>query len=184
MDIGSIADSPVGGWIALAIALALVVVQLWNYFRPLQMRVVGFVVPYVHNNISLVLVRLGFVNPSSRGRTVCDVFVDSTLKNVTVQQPLVEYQLNQNALIYRLPKDETRCSIPIAEALQPPLDILPHQSQSKWKVFLLEIPEELGTESQATVLKFHAYDYRKKQIASCCKQAVAGEILGFSFPFC
>jgi hypothetical protein len=183
MDIGSIIDSPVVAWVALAIVLPTAFYQLWCHFRRLQMRIVGFAIPYVHNNTSLVLVRLAFVNPSSRYRTVCDISVDSTLKNVTVQPPVLEYLPNQNTLNYKLPKDETRCSIPIAEALLPPLDIFPHQSQSKWLAFLLEIPVELGTESQATVLEFRAYDYRKKQIADCCRVAVAGKICGFSFPF-
>ena len=119
------------GGIAFVIAGILSFLQLKDYFRPLRL-----MVTYEHcqpsdNSTSLILYRLSFVNPASRGRTVSYLDVTSIVKGIPLIELKTEVEPNLQTVTYSLSNVSRR--LPFAEILQLPLDIPPNQSLSKWK---------------------------------------------------
>ncbi len=183
-------------WFALAIALGSIGWQIKDFFPRLRMSVVDLYIPYVYKNMSLVLVRLAFVNPSSRAKCVChvDINIKSTIIPVHRAEVLAMYEKDLHTLIYALPEAQNhQFPLAVVESLQIPLDIPPHQSLSKWCVFAAEIEGD-KLEPVIAIAEFRAYDYQlkvsgfrlsfpKRPMAYCWKQILAGQTTAVSWPF-
>ncbi|MBN1160681.1 MAG: hypothetical protein JXA17_01875 [Dehalococcoidales bacterium] len=184
-------------WIAaLALVMSLITVffQLRFYLFRVRLRILDYIVPYVHGRLSLAVVRLAIVNPSSKAISVCNINIISSLKDVPAKQVVVEYSEDFLTSYYKLANDETeyRFQMPTSELLRTPLDILPHQSVSKWIVFSLELPEwimERDERTLVTMLDFVVYDHRydvwkqRGKIAHGWKQALVGRKFSASWPY-
>jgi hypothetical protein len=186
----------IAGVAGLAIALGSVAWQAKDYSSRLRMSVLDLVIPHVYKNISLVLVRLAFVNPSSQVRSVChvDISIKSIVNPVLRAEVLATYSEDFRVLFYKPSIEETNYQFPVptSESLQIPLDIPPHQSVSKWCVFALGIEGDYS-EPRIAIAEFRVYDklkisgfglsLPKRPMAYCWKQVLAGKTITASWPF-
>ena len=87
----------------------------------------------------LVLLRLTFVNPATRGRTVGYMRCGMP-DSATVAQPPHEYEEGHDTLKYWIPSTaHVEAYLSEDETLLPPLDIPPQQSRSKWYALLVRM---------------------------------------------
>jgi hypothetical protein len=128
-------------WVALVISLIALGFQMRNYFVPLRMEVTDLHVAQVVGDTILLLFRLSLTNNSSRGKVVYNMLPISMTNTVTVDKVLGEFELSSQTASYKLTKSDVGLKIPISELLLPPLDILPHQSLSKWVGLKLTLPQ-------------------------------------------
>ena len=179
--------------LALLIALTTAFFQFRDYYFRIRMRVLDYIVPYVHGQLSLVAVRLALVNPSSKAASVCHIDIKSSLRDVPVIPVHLEYSEDFQTSYYRLDNDDSeyRFQMPTSELLRIPVDILPHQSLNKWLVFSVELPKWAfeRRENIVTILEFSAFDHRynvwkqKGKVSSCWKQALVGKKFSASWPY-
>jgi hypothetical protein len=172
--------------LSLLVAIAVLVVQIVNYRRRLRMDLTYFHVLGVSKDISLFLIRLSFVNNSSTGRVVYDIVPENTTENITLDKAHYKLDLGHLDLIYQLPT-EGEMTLPISESLLPPLDILPHQSLSKWFGMEMKVTPKRVTETKEIVeekvvvetkpienlkviVRVRALDVDLHEIASCEKE--------------
>jgi hypothetical protein len=119
------------GVIALLLSLTLLIVDIRRYYLRLRMKVQAVMVAWHGDNSSLVLFRLTFVNPASRGKTVNVVAINKPFGIVARGFPYI-YEKGLQSVICPLPNGEKGLLLPTDEVLQHALDIPPHQSRSKW----------------------------------------------------
>jgi hypothetical protein len=190
----------IAGIVALIVALASIGWQIWDYFPRLRMSAVDLYIPHVYRNMSLLFVRLAFVNPSSRVRSVGDIDIRININSTSIPVNFAEVEATYSSqdlhvLFHKLTKDNSSYQFPIptSELLQITLDIPPHQSASKWYVFGLMTRADY-VESQSALVMFRVYDHRlkaslhdaflyKRSMASCSRTIPLGKIVTTSWSF-
>ena len=91
----------------------------------------------------LVLLRICFVNPAAKGRTVGYIQVGKP-DNASLSQSPYGFDEDEGTLTYGIPNDaDTEVHLSEDEIIWLPLDILPHQSQSGWYALLLRMNEQV-----------------------------------------
>jgi len=110
-------------------------IQVRDYQRPLRLLVTYLDCQPADKGTSLIALRLAFVNPASRARTVCGIDVESKMSGTRLIELSQEVDLNHQTATYSLPS--VSLQLPFAETLQFPLDIPPNQSLSRWLVIAL-----------------------------------------------
>jgi hypothetical protein len=166
------------GYLAL-IASAIVLWQdIRRYRLSLRVRVSQARVLWYKDNVSIVLFRLMFVNPASRGKTV---------NNVKLHPPPVIND-KQYPFVYCEDLQYVKCPLPnvdkpekflFEQILEFPLDIPPHQSRWGWYSKYLEIPpsEQAGIwETVPVPFQFYVFDIDDKQIAKCEVQLTLNQL--------
>lgn len=117
------------GYIALALAVALTVMDIVRYRRRLRLTVSHLTI-WNTGNQSLVLFHLILVNPSSSGRTVLTHSIGTPIGITgTTAIPLRNEQLE--SAYFLLPNGDKSPLYPESEILRGSLDIPPHQSVSR-----------------------------------------------------
>ena len=122
--------------VAAAVAATLVCFEVRRYRVPLQMRVREVdIAARAEDKFYLILLRIAFVNPATRGRTVYHIAVHQS-DEVHVEQPPHEYSKRRDEITYKLPAMQGAqggdVTLSLDEVLQLPLDIPPHQSRYLW----------------------------------------------------
>lgn len=130
------------GILGFLLAGILAYLEWHRYYVPLHLKVRELQVHRSPDGIHfLVLLRVCFVNPAARGKTVGYIQVGKP-DNATVAQPPYEYEEGHNTLRYWIPNTpHVESYLSEDEILVLPLDIPPHQSQSKWYVLLFQMNE-------------------------------------------
>lgn len=146
------------GGIGFVVAGLLAYFQFRDYIRPLRLLITYLDCQPTGTETSLILLRISLVNHSSTGRIVYDIDVTSKTDKSPLIELIEEVDPNLQNVTYSLPNVSRR--LPFDEVLQFPLDIPPHQSQSKWKAIAM------GYQGVApisgTILRFRATALKKK----------------------
>jgi hypothetical protein len=127
------------GLIALLVGLALSTLAIRDYFLRLRMIPTWIEVVLADNNTALVLLRISFVNHSSRGQVVRDIRPINTLDNASIVPLKMEADLNRQTVICSI--SNVSRQLPFDEWLQPPIHIPPYQCLNKWMVFGVDYTE-------------------------------------------
>jgi hypothetical protein len=143
---GSSGGINIPSWILAVIAVYGVFSVIYPALHRLRMEILRSGVQYYFRGIALVLIRLAFVNPSSRYKTVVDVQPRSEQERIAVRAIPPIYHQGLSEISYKLASGEVQ-SLPISVSLQVPLDIPPHQSQSKW----LAVSVKCGKKELSTI---------------------------------
>ena len=130
--------SGIVGILGFLLAVSLVFLEWHRYCLPLQMRLKELILVDSSSDTYLVLLSLTFVNPSSVGKTVYSI--RGGVPNREDLKPCRPESLEGlDGAVVRLPNAEKARKVPVAELLWLPLDIPPHQSQSKWYPALIHV---------------------------------------------
>jgi hypothetical protein len=152
------------GVLGFGLALALAVLEYHRYHISLKMRVREIRLVGSSRDMFLVLLRVTFVNPATKGRTVFHLRVGAPDREAASQPPY-EYDEDYDTLVYELPTSRNvRVHLSLAETLQLPLDIPPHQSRSHWFPVAIQ-RESVGTDIPSICMHLLAEDVDEKTIA-------------------
>jgi hypothetical protein len=151
------------GLIALLVGLCLSTLAIRDYFLRLRMIPTWIEVELADNNTALVLLRISFVNLSSRGQVVRDVRPISTLDNAGIATLMVEADPNRQTVTCSISNVSRR--LPFDEWLQPPIHIPPYQCLNKWMVFGLDYTEAYPTD--ITIVNIEAVSAGKTAKVIC-----------------
>jgi hypothetical protein len=164
----SIAD--ILGVLGFLLAVGLAALEIRSYLLPLQLRITMAHLVQTHKGVSLVSLLIAFVNPASRSRTVYHILTDIP-HNTTLMTPPYQYRydISHPMMEYKLPSGGNVLSIPIDELLQPPLDILPLQSQTKRCIIQTNL-EHLMVGSTQIRLPLIAQDVFGRKVATFDKE--------------
>lgn len=160
----------IAGVLGFILALFLAYIEYHRYRIRLRMEIVSLLVAKVNNHVSVVFVRLTFLNQSSRGRTVCYLMQKPTIA-VEITDCQKNYQLSQGQTFVtcEYPSDDGMETVQMLPGmiLELPLDILPHQSQTRWCPFLVLWDRPIPPDINSVVLGLEAQDISRRTIASC-----------------
>jgi len=155
------------GILGFLLASALGYFEWHRYHIPLKLQVRELEVHRSPDGIHfLVFLRLSFVNPATRGKTVFHILLGKP-DNATVSQPPYEYDETHDTLKYWIPNTPyVEAYLSEDKTLVFPLDIPPHQSRSKWHPLLFEMREAVqGFDIPIVHIEVFAKDVFGKTIA-------------------
>lgn len=169
------------GILGFCLSVVLGYLYLKNYFARLGM----FVSPVeVHHkkdgSQTLLLFHISFVNRSSVGKTVCEVsYIVNSPYDSYISDTLYQTDIENGRLLVVEKSGKQIAHIPLSEYLECPLDIQPHQSQSKCYPLLLlweanNQDEQVG--KAPFVITFSAYGVSKKICSSSSKRISADDL--------
>ena len=159
------------GSLGLLLALLLAAVEVYRYYSGLRLGVrevaLGGISVQSEYTYFLVLLRLAFVNPSPRGRTVYHVLVASP-DNVSISTSPYQYDKGLHELIYSIPNESDelmKARVPRGDVLWLPLDIPPYQSRSGYVVIIVRVDVPKAFPPLSTHLTLTAQDVSLKCVA-------------------
>ena len=135
------------GVLGFVLSSALAILGYRRYYLALQLRIREVDLVGAAGSTYLVLLRIAFVNPSSRGITVYQLRLRAQ-GDAKVAQPHRQYKEDRSNVSYSIPSAGGLTTVlPKSETLQFPLDIPPHQSRAGWMP-LVAVLGESETSSQ------------------------------------
>jgi hypothetical protein len=119
------------------LAVYQVMIDRHRYKIPLQMNLRETKYVGQSGDNHLVLLSITFVNPASAGKTVSHILGGAPNSEIFSPCPY-QYQTDKNSIICQLPNSDKAAIIQKNELLWLPLDIPPHQSETKWYPALIK----------------------------------------------
>jgi hypothetical protein len=134
-------DAPaILGILGFCLSLGLGLLEYRRYHLPLQLRLREVDLMAVSGDIYLVLLRVAFVNPALRGRTVYQLRLQPQ-GDAKVWRPPPQYREDRSSISYAIASvggQSQTVVLPKSEILQLPLDIPPHQSRTGWVALVVQ----------------------------------------------
>lgn len=152
------------GMLGFVLALILACLEWYRYHLPLHMRVKEMILVDSSEDTYLVLLLLAFVNPASAGKTVFHMRGGAPNSRDFSPSPY-QFVENLNEVVVKLPSGEIARKVRVPELLWLPLDILPHQSQTKWYPAVIHFEKPKGLLIPSIHLRLYAYSVDGKQLA-------------------
>jgi hypothetical protein len=143
-------------------------VEYRRYYLTLKMRIHSWKVVWHNENSSIVDLKMSFVNPSTRGKTVFHIRGKTPL-NVTASALQGQYDLTLPNVVYKLPSQQgyhSEYQVIASQTLPIPLDIPPHLSHSGHCIYQIDWNIEVdGT--QKLSIPFVALDIDGIELSRC-----------------
>ena len=147
---------------ALGLSVYLAIVEHHRYRIPLQMVLKEIDYRGLAGCKHLILIWVSFVNPASVGKTVFLVLGGAPNSEAF---SLCPYQLDRptDTVIFQPPNSEKGYQVAKSESLWLPLDIPPHQSETK--VFLALLTQDAVNQALQVHLRLKAFDVLRNKLA-------------------
>ncbi|HUU64450.1 MAG TPA: hypothetical protein VMX96_11145 [Dehalococcoidia bacterium] len=150
------------GILGFALGIGMACLEIRRYRLPLHLRVHDIELVDSSEDAYFFVIRLAFVNPATRGRTVYRVAAGEPNEAIAWKPNSYQCRTGRSIVIGKLPNTDIETQISKDERLQVPLDIPPHQSRTGLIPVLIHKDTEV-IHTQKVRLRLDAFDISKKK---------------------